>query len=306
MTASPSSASVESPQQSRAAHWAIPALIIGIVAISFSPIFARLSEIGPVATAVDRLALPLPFFWAYMLARPEREWTQKRCLLLISLAGALFAGDLAFWHWALKFTPVADATLLANISPVLVVALAWFLFDERVGRVFMLGGGVAIVGMVVLVARNVELSSTAILGDGLALVASLFYAAYLLTVARIRKYVSTLALMTIGSTVGAILLVPILLASEPALWPSTLYGWLVVGGLALLGQSIGQLLVMFAFAHVSSGLGALMLLMQPVVSAAGAWVILDEPIAPIQALGGLMILIGLSIARRDSLATQKA
>ena len=304
MTASSPSASVESAAPTRAARWAIPALILGIFAIGFSPIFVRLSEVGPLATAVNRLGLPLPFFWAYLLIRPERDWVRPRPMLLIALAGAFFAGDLAFWHWALKLTPVADATLLANISPVLVVALAWLLFGERVGRTFMLGGGIAVAGMVVLVARNLDLSSTAVLGDGLALIASLFYAAYLLTIARIRKHVSTLALMTIGSTVGTLLLIPLALAMDPTLFPTTLRGWLAVGGLALIAQSIGQLLLMFAFAHVSSGLGAIMLLMQPVVAATAAWVILGETISSLQAVGGAMILAGLFIARRDELANK--
>jgi drug/metabolite transporter (DMT)-like permease len=304
MTASPPSASVELPPQRRGAHWALPALIAGVFAIGFSPIFVRLSDIGPVATAVDRLGLPLPFFWAYLLARPERDWTRPRPAALIALAGAFFAGDLAFWHWALKFTPVADATLLANVSPVLVVALAWVLFNERVGRTFIIGATIAVVGMVVLVARNLDLSSAAVRGDGLALIASLFYAAYLLTVAHIRKYVSTLALMTIGSTVGTILLIPVALIMDHTLFPTTLHGWLAVGGLALIGQAIGQLLLMFAFAHVSSGLGAIMLLMQPVFAAGAAWIILGEAITPLQALGGAMILGGLAIARRDELASK--
>ena len=44
-----------------ATRFALLALAVGIVSIGFAPIFMRLSELGPNATALYRVAFALPF-----------------------------------------------------------------------------------------------------------------------------------------------------------------------------------------------------------------------------------------------------
>jgi hypothetical protein len=41
-------------------------LIAGAIAVSFSGIFVRLSEVGPSATGFFRFLLALPFLWMWM------------------------------------------------------------------------------------------------------------------------------------------------------------------------------------------------------------------------------------------------
>ena len=38
------------------------------------------------------------------------------------------AGDLAFWHWSIVLTSVANSTLLANCAPIFVTLAAWAFF----------------------------------------------------------------------------------------------------------------------------------------------------------------------------------
>ncbi|MSP51739.1 MAG: EamA/RhaT family transporter, partial [Alphaproteobacteria bacterium] len=47
-------------------RYALPALIVGAVGIAFSPIFVRLSEPGPTATAFHRAFLSLPLLWGWV------------------------------------------------------------------------------------------------------------------------------------------------------------------------------------------------------------------------------------------------
>ncbi len=48
-------------------------LLAGGVCIAFAPIFVRLSDTGPVASAFWRTALAVPFLWIWLLwpTRPE-------------------------------------------------------------------------------------------------------------------------------------------------------------------------------------------------------------------------------------------
>src|SRR5450631_2891287 len=51
---------------------ALPALLAGGIAIGFSPIFVRLSQLGPIATGFYRLLLALPLLWLWM------RWEARR------------------------------------------------------------------------------------------------------------------------------------------------------------------------------------------------------------------------------------
>jgi hypothetical protein len=55
-----------SPLAGRPRRLALPALLVGGIAIGFSPIFVRLSELGPIATGFYRLLLALPLLWLWM------------------------------------------------------------------------------------------------------------------------------------------------------------------------------------------------------------------------------------------------
>src|SRR6266581_4056629 len=96
---------------------ALAALLVGATCIALSPIFVRVSEAGPTATAFWRVALAVPALWLLcpiLKKTPVSAATAGWPLFLA--AGAAFAGDLAFWHSSIKLTSVANSTLLANLA----------------------------------------------------------------------------------------------------------------------------------------------------------------------------------------------
>lgn len=281
---------------------AFAALIAGGIAIAFSPIFMRLSEIGPIATAVHRLVLGLPLFWLW-LALEKGDGQQRgpanwRDAGLLALAGLFFALDLAAWHSSLGYTSVANATLLANNAPIFVALGAWLLWRERPTRGFVIGLALSIVGCALLSRGGFRPGQSTLLGDGLALLTGVFYSGYFLTVKRLRARFTTAAIMTWSAMVGALLLLPAAWASEGALLPASLAGWLVVLALALFSHVGGQSLITYAMAHLPAGFSALTLLIQPVGAAVLAWILFGEALGPLQLAGGLVVLAGIWLARR--------
>lgn len=281
---------------------AFAALIAGGIAIAFSPIFMRLSEVGPIATAVHRLVLGLPLFWLW-LALEKGDGQQRgpanwRDAGLLALAGLFFALDLAAWHSSLGYTSVANATLLANNAPIFVALGAWALWRERPTRGFVIGLTLSIVGCALLSRGGFKPGQSTLLGDGLALLTGVFYSGYFLTVKRLRARFTTAAIMTWSAMVGALLLLPAAWASEGALLPASLAGWLVVLALALFSHVGGQSLITYAMAHLPAGFSALTLLIQPVGAALLAWILFGEALGPLQLAGGLVVLAGIWLARR--------
>jgi drug/metabolite transporter (DMT)-like permease len=280
---------------------ALAGLFAGAIAIATAPLFVKVSEAGPVATAFWRTFLAVPFLWAWMLAekartpQPRLDPQEHR---LILLAGLLFAGDLAVWHWSIVLTSVANATLLANLAPIFVTLAAWLIFRHQPTLLFVAGLATAITGVSLLVGADFRVSGKALLGDFLGVVTAMFYAAYQLTVTRLRTSASTARIMACSSMVMAAALLPLAVLSGEQLLPSSTEGWAKLFGLALIAQVAGQSLIAYAMAHLPATLSSVSLLLQPVAAALFAWVLLGESLAALQIAGGVLVLMGIRIAHQ--------
>ncbi len=219
---------------------AFVALLAGAVGIAFAPIFVRLSELGPTATAFYRLALALPILWLWMEIGDRRAATNRptgyRDFVGLAVSGLFFAGDLGLWHWSIKLTSVANSTLLVNFAPVFVALGAWLLFGERFSATFLIGLLVALAGAVLLVGGSPQIGVEHLLGDALAVAAAVSYAGYILAVSRLRSRFSTAAVMAYGGGVSCATLLLVAFVSGESLIASSAYGWAMLFGVALVSQ----------------------------------------------------------------------
>ena len=281
-------------------HPALGALLLGATCIALSPIFVRLSEAGPTATAFWRVALALPPLWVLLFLRRKTHGFSGNWPLLAA-AGMAFAGDLAFWHTSIQLTSVANSTLLANLASIFVTLAAWIFLRQRPSRVFLAGLGAALFGVTLLVHTSLEFSPTGLAGDALGVVTAMFYAGYILAVKALRdRGVTALYVMALTSSITALLLLPLALATGERFFPASAAGWATLLGLALVSHAAGQGLIAYALAHLRAAFSSVSLLFQPVMAALFAWLLLAEPLAALQVAGGLIVLAGIYLARRGS------
>src|SRR5688572_6015278 len=152
---------------------ALPALLVGATCIALSPIFVRVVDVGPTASAFWRVALAAPLLWPLAAfasagsARVTQDWK------LFIAAGLAFAGDLAFWHWSVNFTSVANSTLLANLAAPFVTLALWVFWRQRPSGTFLVGLATALAGVGMLVHTSLQFSPSALLGDALGVVTAL-------------------------------------------------------------------------------------------------------------------------------------
>jgi drug/metabolite transporter (DMT)-like permease len=279
---------------------AVIALLAGGVAIGGSPIFVRLSEIGPMATAFWRVALALlPFLLLWRATKQgEERPAGPRDHFFLLLPGVFLAADLAAWHLSLHMTSVANATLLANLAPVFVTLGSWLLFRTRITPVFLAGLGLALIGVLVLKGGPSALGGGQLAGDATSIVAAFFYACYMLSLGHVRSRFSTLRIMVWTTLSAVICILPVAVFFEVDMVPATLFGWAMLLGLAFISHVGGQGLVTYALAYLPTAFSSLTLLLQPVVAAILAWILLAEPVGAMQAVGGAIVLAGILVARR--------
>jgi len=282
---------------------AFACLLAGGCAIAFAPIFVRLSDTGPLASAFWRVALAVPLLWLWAFSSPRAPQAGQRpgAQLPVVLAGLFFAIDLGVWHWSIVWTSVANATLLANLAPIVVTLAGWLIWKRRVSRTFLVGMFVAIAGMFVLVGPNFAIGGTRLIGDALGALTAVFYASYMLAIKQARDaQASTARLMAWSTTISAAALLPAALIAPQPFLPAAAAGWLVLAGLAIVSQVLGQGLIAYAFAHLPASLSSVSLLIQPVVAALAAWAIFGEAVGPAQLVGGAIVLAGIWVAKRAS------
>lgn len=296
-------------RQTQPSAWAFVLLLVGAAAIASAPIYVRLSEVGPVTTALWRAWLAVPMLGLALIASQGGAKGAVQALTLswreywrLGLAGAFFAGDLGVWHFSIHYTAVANATLLANLAPIFVTLFGFVLFKDRVTRLFLVGMIVAMAGSAILMGSSLSLSRQTFFGDLLGALTAVFYASYILAIGRLRARLGTLVVM-FGSTLGtALTLVPLAWLSGEALLPETLRGWAVLAGLALTAHAFGQGLIAYALAHLPAAFSSVSLLFQPVVATFAAWVLFGEALGPLQGLGAVVVGIGVAVARQGSLS----
>ncbi len=279
---------------------ALAVLLVGACIIGLSPILVRLTEAGSAAGGFWRFAFALPLLAilsyrnAGSLGRPSK---------MALWAGVFFALDLGFWHYGIHYTSVTNATVLSNLTPVVVTAFAWIFLKQRPKALFLVAVAAAVGGAwLMAIEKGGGKLVNQPLGDVLSVFTALWYSLYFLTMAEGRKTETTSRLMFWVSVVGApLILIAALLLREP-IFPTSALGWGALAGLGLMHVT-GQGSIAWAMGRLPTSTASVVVLIQPIVAAYLGWILFAEPIGPLQALGAAVTLGGVVLAQWASRRT---
>lgn len=276
---------------------AIAALVLGALLIGFAPIAVRLSEVGPQATAFWRFAFSLPVI-AFLALRFDHGLTPPAAARgFILAAGLCFGIDIAFWHAAITSTSVANATLLSNLTPLVVGLFSLLLFKEKIPLNVVMGGAIGMIGAACLAGASFSTAPTRLLGDGLAAVTALWYGSYLVFVRQARKS-SPPFITAFWVTLAALCVcLATALALEPRFAPASLRGWAVLIGLGAIVHAIGQGAIVFALGRAPAALASVVVLVQPVMASALGYLLFGETFGALDFLGAGLVLVSVWLAQ---------
>lgn len=278
-------------------------LFLGVAFLASGGIFVKLSELGPITTAFYRIliAMPFAFLWAAMSPAPRLRrgvWNVPRGdALLMAASGVFLALDLILWHISFHYTTVANANLLANLVPFVVVPFSWLLFGLRPTRLFLGGLFVAVAGVVLLMSGKIAPSADNFYGDFLATATAVFYGLYLITIGKLREKYNAGDILFWGGFSALAVLFAAAAVWEDALLPSTFHGFLWLLCLAAFSHIGGQGLIAVSFGRLPIAFASVAVLMQPVIAAFYAWLIFAEKLSALEAAGAAVVLGGIFIAK---------
>lgn len=268
---------------------------IGILALSLSALFVRWSQAPGAVTSFYRMTIAglvlLPFF----LRLPPADRLPLRSLWFFPLiAGLCTALDHGLWSTAIGMTRIANATLMNNLSPLWVALFAGLVWREKLTGKFWAGLAITLLGAIVFFGGGESLRNFTINGgDLLAIVSSMFYAAYFLTTQRSRQHLRTLVHLAPVTWISAILLLGFILANRLPLGGYPTSTWLAFIGAGLVSQVIGYFAVGFALGSLPASLVAPSMIASPVLTTLLAIPLAGEMPQLNQWLGGLILLGGI-------------
>ena len=274
---------------------ALIVLLAGACIIGLAPILVRLADAGPAAVGMWRMLFALPLL--ALIARRGSGGVGAPNWIL-ALAGAAFALDLAFWHYGIALTSVAKATVLSNLTPVIVTGVAWLVFRERIRPLFLAAVVLAVGGASFMsLARDPGLSGVnPPLGDAFSAMTAVWYALYFLAVQRARTTSGAAQVMFWSSlTATPLLLVAALMLGE-RLFPATIGGWAACVGLGVMHVT-GQGAIAWALGRLPASVTSVVVLVQPVVAGVLGWILFAEVLGPGQLAGAIIALTGVILAQ---------
>ena len=279
------------------------ALVLGIIAISISPIIVKLAGVPGTTSAFYRVFIGCLVLIPVALQRRRALPTGQVRWAVV--AGGLFFGiDLIFWNESLMRAPATSATLMANNAPLWVGLAALLIFRERLTRYYWLGLALAMLGMVVVMRGDLQINPDDAFGLLLAAGASVCYAGYLTSTGQARTGTDTITFMVWSLAIAAVTILPVALWLGVPLWGFSWQSWGYLLLLGLLSQTVGWIAINYALGHLPASITSVTLLSQVIIAAVLAVPLLGEPIRLSQVIGGALIIVGIITVGRYGRAPQ--
>ncbi|WP_122262941.1 EamA family transporter [Ornithinimicrobium cerasi] len=226
----------------------------------------------------------------------------------LGLFGAVaVAGCQLFYFLAVERLSVGVALMLEYLGPILVVGWLWLARGQRPRPLTVLGIGLALLGLLLVldVLGDVRLSTAGVLWG---LAAAVGLAVFFVVGADDASGIPSIAFAAFGMAIGAaalalaglVGLVPMSWSVDPVTMAGTTVPWWVpVVWLGVVAAGLAYVTGIFAARALGAKVSSFIGLTEVMFAVLWAWLLLGELPAPIQLLGGLLIVAGVAAVKAD-------
>jgi len=272
-------------------------LLFGVLCISWSAILVKLANVSGFGSGFYRLffgTIGIIPFWLYF----KKPITDLKSVKVAIVCGIIFACDIALWNTSIMLSKASISTLLANLASVWVGIGALLFMKEKPNRIFWIGTAISIFGVIIIIGLNQVLQANLNFGNILAIMASMFYGAYLITVRKGRNTLDTFSFTAISMISSTMVLGLICLFTSTPLSGFSTSSWLALIALGLVPQLLGWLAINQALGHISPTIASVSLLIQTVFTGIFSVLLLGEMLTFHEIGGAVVVLVGIYLVNR--------
>lgn len=276
---------------------------VGAVIISFSAVFVKLTQVGPMASGFYRMFFGAIGLFIIALITRQKLWGGASSLVVVFFGGIFFAFDIICWHLSIESVGPGMATILGNFQVFILAAIGVLFYGDRFSRKSLWAFPLVIIGMFLLVGREwLQLSSYYHIGIYLGLATAVFYGLYTLTLRQSQMFVksltSTTSLMYICAVAAVISAFATVFTHESFYIPD-LANWGYMLAYGFFGQVLGWLLISKGLPNIPLSLAGFLLLLQPSLSFIWDITIFKRPTPMIEIIGALITLAAIYVTTRS-------
>ncbi len=283
-------------------------LVIGILGISTSTLWIRLSDSEEVNLALRRLAIAVPVLW--ILARRTGEkiplQTRGRSVLL---SGACLALHFGAWMASLAYLSVATSVVLVYVHPVIVYTIEVIRRQAQADAMRLCGVVVTLTGTTILAmtaGKESGGSEDPTVGVVLALVGSLAFVGYIFAGRSASKDLPTAVYTCRAYGTAAIFLTVWLLAMGQLQAPESAREWGLAALLALFPTLLGHTPLNAALTYLPPSVVSTAFLGEVAGAPILVWLILDETPPDAFWIGSPLVVLGIvAVAWRGARESRK-
>jgi len=290
------------PTQQNPTLFTYLALALAIIFWGFSFIATKvaLGSFTPFCLIFFRFAVASLFF-LWLLRRtgfPSLNLPNLKMLALL----AVFQPGLYFTFETigLQYTTATKTSLIIATIPIVVLLFSVLFLRERLRLINTIGICISMIGVCMLVfgEGNVGTSGGAFIGDLMICGAVLSAAIYMIITRHLGQTITPIQITGMQIIFGAVIFFPAFLYDLPKVnWGDIRYEGIIALVALTLFATIGAFLCYnYALSLIPAARAAVCINGIPVVTAFGAWLLLGESLAPLQLVGGGIVLAAVYLA----------
>ena len=277
-----------------------PLLIIGLVAISTSPVIAKMLPLVPATViAFWRMAIASALLWVYSVFFSYKS-VKSNNSILVYLAGSSLAMHFIFWFGALKLTSIANTTVLGIVAPAFTLLIEKLFYGKKIGAFSSIALIIVFIGCVIVQGSDLGRFSGEGLGNIMAILSAVFLGIVFLIGSKARQEIGVLTYTRNLFSVSALVLLSCsLLLNNPVFnYSINNYFWLCM--LGVVPTLIGHTIFSYSIKYVSPTIITSIPLGEPIIASILAFVLFKEGVSSFVFMGGLIIAVGLVLLIKNN------
>jgi drug/metabolite transporter (DMT)-like permease len=258
------------------------------------PIFAKFGYaegFEPLDMLTWRFVLAAPVIWAIALRQtPIRLSSPRKSLPLLAM-GVMFSIMAMQAFFSLERIPASTYIVITYLYPGF-VALFSLIEGERLPAAGWAALALTTSGVALTVPDFASGLGTDTFGVFLAFINGLSYALYIMISNRLLRGRTGLSYVSAMTVTGAMLVFLFMALFRGLVFPQSLEGWLIVGGVAVISTAMPIFAFYAGVQRLGAPQAAIMGTIEPILVVLLSFLLLGETMQPIQIIGGAFILSG--------------